>query len=281
MKRIDTILEMKKEIKKVKEQGKSIGFVPTMGFLHQGHESLIKKAKGTCDCVVVSIFVNPTQFGPGEDYEDYPRDLDRDLNICEKDGVDFVFAPSVKEMYPKGYNTFVNVEEITDILCGEKRPGHFRGVATVVTKFFNIIKPDFAFFGEKDYQQLIVIKQMVKDLNMDVNIVGCPIIREKDGLAKSSRNKYLNKEEREAATILYKALQKGKQLIGLKAYSISEIKERLEKYISSEPKAKIDYIEILNADTLEIPKSLDEKLIIALAVKIGKTRLIDNCIIGG
>ncbi|NLK22261.1 MAG: pantoate--beta-alanine ligase [Epulopiscium sp.] len=281
MKEIKTISAIKEEVKEIKDKGKTIGFVPTMGFLHEGHRSLIKKAKESCEYVVVSIFVNPTQFGPQEDYEIYPRDLDRDLKICEEDGVDLVFTPLVKEMYPKGYNTFLNIEKITDVLCGAKRPGHFRGVATVVAKFLNIVKPNVAFFGEKDYQQLIVIKRMVEDLNMDIDIIGCPIIREDDGLAKSSRNKYLDEEQRKAATILYDTLQKGEKLIRDNIYSIPDIKESLKKHMATKSILEIDYVEILNANTLEPPKSLDEKLVIALAAKIGETRLIDNCIIGG
>lgn len=261
-------------------QGKTIGFVPTMGYLHDGHLSLIREAKRTTDVVVVSIFVNPAQFGRGEDYEQYPRDLEGDREKIEGVGADILFVPSVSDMYPEGYLTYVDVEEITKTMCGASRPGHFRGVATVVTKLFNIVKPHKAFFGQKDYQQGIVIKRMAKDLNMDVDIIVLPTVREPDGLAMSSRNSYLNKEEREAAIILYRSLIRAEEMIKGGKSSVRAIYNEMKKMIEAEPLARIDYIAVANPETLEPLKEAKERTLIALAVWIGKTRLIDNIIVG-
>ena len=262
-----------------KHKGMKIGFVPTMGFLHEGHISLVKKARAECDLVVVSIYVNPTQFAPNEDLESYPRDFEKDSNLCEKKGVDVIFFPSDKEMYPNGLKTGVVVDEnITNKLCGKTRPTHFAGVTTIVAKLFDIIKPDKAYFGQKDYQQTLVIKQMVKDSGLDVNIVVCPIVRESDGLAKSSRNKYLSSNEREEATVLFKSLERGKKMFSEKK-GVEEIKQEIIKLISSKEHAKIDYVEILDAETLKSPIE-GQNMVIALAVKFGRARLIDNAILG-
>lgn len=276
MKIIRTVEEMREEVSQARREGKKIGFVPTMGYLHEGHLSLIKRAKAENEFVVVSIFVNPTQFGAGEDYETYPRDLERDAKLADSEGADVIFHPSVQEMYPKGYKTFVEVEEITTRLCGASRPGHFRGVTTIVAKLFNIIKPDRAYFGQKDAQQVVVVRQMVKDLNMDVEIIPCPIVREADGLAMSSRNTYLDDEERKAALVLSRSLFKAEEMIRNGERDAKKVKEFIEGLIGSEPKARIDYVEVVDAHTLEEIEKLKGEVLIALAVKIGKTRLIDN-----
>lgn len=271
-----TIKEVRDIIKKEKSKGKTIGFVPTMGYLHEGHLSLVRRAKEETDFVVVSIFVNPLQFGPKEDFKEYPRDLERDIKLLEEVKADLLFAPEVEEMYPPGYKTYVEVTEITDVLCGASRPGHFKGVTTVVAKLFNIVKPDKAFFGQKDAQQVAVIKKMVKDLNMDLEIVPVPTVREEDGLAMSSRNVYLNTEERKAAPILYKSLQRAKELIEKGEKNSTTILKEMEEMISKEPLAKIDYIEIVDGETLKRKDKVEGNILIALAVKIGRTRLIDN-----
>ena len=274
---IKSINEMKKIIKSYKKNGKTIGFVPTMGYLHEGHISLIRCAKKENDIVIVSIFVNPLQFGKNEDLDKYPRDIKRDLTICNNEGVNIVFNPSYEEMYPEDYKTYVVVEDITEGLCGAYRPGHFKGVTTVVTKLFNIVKPDRAYFGKKDYQQYIVIKQMVKDLNMDIEVIGCPIVREHDGLAMSSRNKYLSPEERKSAVSLSKALFHAKNLFEKGETNPLTIKKEIEKNILSYPKVKkIQYIEIIDSKTLKPVSKLKKGDIIALAVFVGDTRLIDN-----
>lgn len=280
MKIIKKIEEMRNLCIEHRLKKESIGLVPTMGFLHQGHESLIKKARENNDVVVVSIFVNPTQFGPNEDYENYPRDLERDADICLNLGVDYIFAPIVKDMYPSGYSTFaVPDKKMTDVLCGVSRPGHFRGVCTVLTKLFNIVNPDNAYFGEKDIQQLAIVKRMVKDFNFNINIIGCPIIRESDGLAKSSRNSYLNELERNSATILRKSILKGINLIKDGERKSNIIKDAILNKINSEPMARLDYLEILDFDTFEKVDNISGKILIAIAVYIGNTRLIDNEII--
>lgn len=276
-------MEVIKNIKNIREKidiykynKKSIGFVPTMGFLHDGHLSLMKKAKEENDIVIVSIFVNPTQFGPNEDLDSYPRDLDRDISLCESAGVDLIFFPSVEEMYPKGYDTYVEVVgDITKRLCGESRPGHFKGVTTVVLKLFNIVTPDKAYFGQKDAQQVAVINKMVKDLNLDLEIVPCPIVRESDGLALSSRNTYLNEDERKSAVILSKSLFEAKELINNGEKDSKKLKSLITNRIESE-NAIIDYVSIVDSNTLEDIEILNGDVLIALAVKIGKTRLIDN-----
>lgn len=279
MKIIRNIEEMKIISKEIKSKGMSLGMVPTMGFLHEGHKSLIKCAKENNDIVTVSIFVNPTQFGPDEDYESYPRDLEHDSKICQMEGVDYIFHPEPDEMYPDGYSTFVIPgERMTNILCGITRPGHFRGVCTVLTKLFSIINPDNAYFGEKDIQQLAIVRRMVKDLNLGVNINGCPIIREEDGLAKSSRNTYLNEEERKAAIILRKSILKGKEFMDNGEKNVEKIRKVIVDSINSEPLAKIDYVEIIDFDTFDRIEKLSKNTLIAMAVYIGKTRLIDNLV---
>ena len=274
---IKSIEEMKKVIKKEKQIGKSVGFVPTMGYLHEGHISLIRCSKKDNDITVVSIFVNPIQFGENEDLDRYPRDIERDYKICMEEGVDYVFYPSYEEMYPEDFSTYVEVKGLTEGLCGAFRPGHFRGVTTVVTKLFNIVNPDRAYFGKKDYQQYRVIKKMVNDLNMDVEVIGCSLIREKDGLAMSSRNKYLSKEERESSLSLSKALFKAKEMFEKGEKDPQRIKKMIEEIILSYPLVKeIQYIEIVDPETLKPKKRLEKGDIIALAVYVGNTRLIDN-----
>lgn len=276
MKVVNSIKEVREQVKEWKKEGLTVGFVPTMGYLHEGHESLIKRAALENHRVVVSIFVNPTQFGPNEDLEAYPRDLDRDMKLCENAGCSMIFNPGVEEMYGEGFSTFVEVENLTKGLCGKSRPIHFRGVCTVVSKLFNIVAPHKAYFGEKDAQQLAVIKKMVKDLNMDLEVVGCPIVREEDGLAKSSRNTYLSKEEREAATVLNKALLEAKEAMKLGERNAERIVDLISKRINKEELAKIDYVEIVDSLTMEKVDKVEETVLVAIAVFIGKTRLIDN-----
>lgn len=274
---VKTVKDMKSIVKKLKEKGKSIGFVPTMGYLHEGHISLIRCSKKDNDVTVVSIFVNPIQFGENEDLDRYPRDIERDLQICRDEGVDFVFYPSVDEMYPDGFSTYVEVEGLTDKLCGAFRPGHFKGVTTVVNKLFNILQPDRAYFGEKDYQQLKVIQKMVKDLNMNVEVIGCPVVREKDGLALSSRNKYLSEKERESALSISRALFEGKKMFEKGEKDPQKIISKMKKIISSYPEVKnVQYIEIVDPETLEPKKKVEKGDLIAVAVFVGNTRLIDN-----
>lgn len=273
---IETIKELKEIIRNNKKQGKSIGFVPTMGYLHEGHLSLIQAARKENDLVVVSIFVNPTQFGVGEDLESYPRDLARDTQLSESAGADAIFHPAVGEMYPDHYFTYVEVNEITNRLCGLSRPTHFRGVTTVVNKLFNIVEPDKAYFGQKDAQQVAVIQKMVRDLNMNVEIIPCPIVREADGLAMSSRNTYLSPEQRQAALILSKTLFAAKEKIQQGMQDAVELKNWMLQNINSEPLANIDYVEIVDAFDLNEVKNIQGSILIALAVKFGKTRLIDN-----
>lgn len=257
-----------------KDKGYSIGFVPTMGYLHDGHAALIDQARKDNDKVIVSIFVNPTQFGENEDLNSYPRDINRDKSLCEAHKADIIFSPTSDEMY-HDRKAFVNIVELSDTLCGISRPIHFKGVCTVVTKLFNIIQPTNAYFGEKDAQQLAIIRKMVYDLNFPVNIIGVPIVRESDGLAKSSRNTYLSKEERKAATILYKAVQMGKQTIKRGA-SADSIINTMTEIINTEPLAKIDYISVVDANTMQPVEEIDDPVLVAMAVYIGSTRLIDN-----
>ena len=274
---ITEINEMKKISRKLKKEGKSIGFVPTMGYLHEGHKSLIRCSIKENDITVISIFVNPKQFSPNEDLDKYPRDFERDLEICRKEKVDYVFYPTFEEMYPENFQTYVIVEELTKNLCGAYRKGHFKGVTTVVMKLFNIINPDNAYFGKKDYQQYKVIQRMVKDLNMDVNVVGCPLIREKDGLALSSRNKYLSEEERKSALSLSKSLFYAKELFKNGERNVESLKKEMSEMILNYPEVKeIQYIEIVNPETLKPKETAEEGDIIALAVYVGNTRLIDN-----
>lgn len=274
-----TIQETRNIIKEWRRQGYTIGLVPTMGYLHDGHASLMKKAKESCQKVVVSIFVNPMQFGANEDLSTYPRDLEADSRLCESLGVDLIFHPSVEEMYDPGFCSFVDMTGLTKELCGKSRPIHFRGVCTVVTKLFNIVTPDKAFFGQKDAQQLAVIKRMTADLNMDIEIVGCPIIREEDGLARSSRNVYLNKEERQAALILSKTIQLGQQMVQQGTRSASQLLTAMKASLESEPLARIDYVEAVSMDTIQPIDTLQGQVLVAMAVFIGKTRLIDNFIV--
>lgn len=276
---ISNISRMRQFIAGIRKQDKTIGFVPTMGYLHQGHLSLIKQAKKDRETCVLSIFVNPIQFGPKEDYKKYPRDLEQDRILAKSAGCDCIFYPEVKEMYPADYLTYVNVEKISQGLCGESRPGHFRGVATVVTKLFNIVQPDIAYFGKKDYQQALVIKKMVSDLNMPLKIKVMPIIREADGLAMSSRNSYLNPRERADASVLHQSLCKAKKLIKEGKRNTAKIIAKIKEEITSKDRAKIDYVSIVNSKTLEELETIREDAIIALAVWFGKTRLIDNMVI--
>lgn len=256
----------------------TVGFVPTMGYLHEGHVSLVKQAKTENDFSAVSIFVNPTQFGPKEDFKTYPRDIDRDLALL-KPYTDIVFIPSDKEMYPDGYNTWVEVQGITDMLEGAVRPGHFKGVTTVVNKLFNIIEPTKSYFGQKDAQQVAVIKKMVKDLNMPLKVVVCPTMREKDGLAMSSRNTYLTPEMRQNATLLYKSLTKAKEMYRGGERDADKIKQTMTGIIKSQPIGIIDYISIADNETLREIKKIEKPALISMAVKFGKTRLIDNIIL--
>jgi pantoate--beta-alanine ligase len=281
MKIIKTIKEMKTVLASHREQAKIIGFVPTMGYLHQGHLSLIRRARQSSDIVVISIFVNPTQFGPQEDLARYPRDIKRDEELAEQGGVDYIFYPDVSEMYPEGYKTYVLVEELSKKMCGASRPGHFRGVTTIVLKLFNIIQPHCAYFGQKDAQQAIIIRRMVEDLNLDVKIEVEPIVREADGLAMSSRNSYLNAKERKAALVLYHALNLAQKLIKQGERNSSVIISQMEKFIRQEPLARIDYISIVDNRNLQELALINKEALIALAVYIGKTRLIDNITIQG
>lgn len=273
-----TIANVKRQIKEWRSQGFRVGLVPTMGYLHEGHQSLIRRAVEENDKVVVSIFVNPIQFGPKEDLESYPRDLDADRALCEKNGAAMVFCPEVSEMYGEGFSTYVDMGGVTAELCGKSRPTHFRGVCTVVCKLFHIVTPDRAYFGEKDAQQLAVIRHMVRDLNMDVEVVGCPIVREADGLAKSSRNTYLSPEERKAALVLSRSIQAGKAMIQAGEKDGDRILEEMRRILSEEPLAKIDYVEMVRWDTIEIHHRADVPVLVAIAVYIGTTRLIDNFI---
>ena len=279
MKIVNTVSEVRDIIKEWKKNGLTIGLVPTMGYLHEGHASLIRRASKENDRVIVSDFVNPTQFAPTEDLESYPRDIERDARVCEQEGADLIFHPSAEEMYFPNATTFVNMTGPSEELCGKSRPIHFRGVCTVVSKLFNIASPDKAYFGQKDAQQLAVIKRMVRDLNFDIEIVGCPIVRESDGLAKSSRNVYLSKDERNAALILHRALEESKKMILCGEKNASDIKKRISDIIESEPLARIDYVEIVSFPDIERIDVINGDILAAVAVYIGKTRLIDNFII--
>jgi len=254
----------------------TVGFVPTMGYLHEGHLTLVKQARKENSAVIVSIYVNPAQFGPKEDFGAYPRDLDRDLELLQKEGTDIAFVPSDDDMYPPGFSSWVDVEKVTGRLEGASRPGHFRGVATVVAKLFNIIQPTRAYFGQKDAQQVVVIKKMVDDLDMNLTVVVVPTVRESDGLAMSSRNSYLNPKERQAATILFKALTLARQLYRSGERDAEKIRRQMTLLIQKEPLAQIDYVSIANADTLEELDLLDGPTVASLAIGIGRTRLIDN-----
>ncbi len=276
MKIIKKIKEMQKIADGVRMKGKIIGLVPTMGYFHKGHLSLMRQARRKSDLLVVSIFVNPTQFGPGEDFKSYPRDLRRDLRLAREIGVDVIFSPAVKEMYPKGFLTHVDVGEVGSILEGASRPGHFRGVATIVAKLFNAVKPHLAYFGQKDFQQSVVIKKMVEDLDMDVEIVVLPTIREKDGLATSSRNVYLTKKERKIAPVLYKSLKLAEKLIKEGERDSREIIRSMEELIEKEKLIKLEYIAITDPGTLKEIRRVKREVNVSLAAKIGRARLIDN-----
>lgn len=279
MKIVATADEVREQVREWRREGLSVGLVPTMGYLHEGHKSLIDKAVEQNDRVVVSVFVNPIQFGPGEDLATYPRDLERDAALCEAAGASLIFHPEKENMYFDDFCTYVDMDGLTKGLCGKTRPTHFRGVCTVVSKLFNIVQPDRAYFGQKDAQQLAVIRRMVRDLNFNLEIIGCPIIREEDGLAKSSRNTYLSSEERKAATILHKGLLRGEELIQNGEKSASVIIEEITRVIESEPLAKIDYVEVVDFDRIEKIDIIEGTVLTAVAVYIGKTRLIDNFII--
>ena len=280
MKIIKSVKKMQSFSSNLRMEGKKIAFVPTMGYFHEGHLSLMQEAKKMANCVVVSIYVNPTQFGPKEDLSKYPRDLARDLKMAESVNADVVFYPSDKEMYPANYQTYIDVEKVTQNLCGMSRPGHFRGVVTVCNKLFNIVQPHIAVFGKKDFQQFISIKRMVDDLNMDLQIIGLPTVRESDGLAMSSRNKYLNRDERKSALSLFAALKLAQKLYSNGEKKSSIVINEVGKLITRAPYTAIDYIKICDTKTLKNANKIKSQSVIALAVKVGKTRLIDNHVFG-
>ncbi len=275
----EKIAEIRDFVRKRKGQGKTVGFVPTMGYLHRGHTALVERARGECGAVVASIFVNPLQFGPKEDFAEYPRDFDRDRRMLEEYGVDALFYPSVGEMYPCGFCTHVEVPGLAGCLCGRSRPGHFRGVATVVTKLFNIVQPDRAYFGQKDAQQVLVIKKMVEDLNMPVEIVAVPTVREEDGLAMSSRNVYLSPDQRAEAPVLYRSLQEAARVAAGGERDARRLVEMVRDRLSRVNGASIDYVEIRSLPDLKETERLDSPALLALAVRFGKTRLIDNIVL--
>ena len=277
---VKTIKEVREIVGGWRQEGLSVGLVPTMGYLHEGHQSLIKKSASQNDRTVVSVFVNPIQFGPNEDLEAYPRDLNRDIKAVEEAGGDLIFNPEPSEMYPGHFTSFIDTTETTELLCGAVRPVHFRGVCTVVGKLFNIVTPDRAYFGQKDAQQLATIRRFVRDLNFPLEIIACPIVREDDGLAKSSRNTYLNAEERQAALILSKSLKKGKEAIESGEKDAKTIIAIIKNSLQSEPLARIDYVEVVDFENIQRVDKIEGETLVAIAVYIGKTRLIDNFIIG-
>lgn len=279
MKTCTQIYEMKNIARDLKRQGKRIGLVPTMGYLHEGHLSLVRECVEKADRTVVSVFVNPTQFGPDEDFRQYPRDLERDSEILEKEGVDYLFSPDTGQVYPQGFKTYVEVNDLQDKLCGRSRIGHFRGVCTVILKLFNILDPDLAFFGQKDAQQAIILKKMAQDLDLDVKIEVLPIVREEDGLALSSRNGYLNPEQRRAALSLSRSLREVQQMIDKGERNTTLLKQKMQGIINSESLARIDYIEIVDMENLDPLPRIEKRALIAIAVYIGKVRLIDNVIV--
>ncbi len=274
-----TIDEVRQWVQQQKAQGYPIHFVPTMGYFHEGHLSLMRRAKSDGGKVIVSIFVNPLQFGPHEDFERYPRDFERDRQLAESVGVDALFYPEVSEMYPEGYQTEVRVKKLSQPLCGRSRPGHFEGVATVVMKLFHIVTPDRAYFGEKDFQQLRIIQQMVRDTNLPITIVPCPIVREPDGLAMSSRNVYLTPEERQAATVLYRSLCWAQEQVQAGERDAQRIRQGVYEQIAQEPLARIDYVEVVDAESLEPVDRIERPTLVAVAVYFGKARLIDNTVL--
>jgi len=275
----NTIYDIRKELALLRSAGKTIGLVPTMGYFHEGHLSLMEVARKNCEIVVVSLFVNPTQFGPNEDLAKYPRDFERDEQMAKERGVDIIFYPDSREMYPDPFLTYVMTEKLSGMLCGESRPIHFRGVTTIVAKLFNIIQPDVAVFGRKDAQQAIIIKKMVADLNFPVEIIVAPIIREADGLAMSSRNTYLSSEERKQAPIIYRALQKASEMVRRGELDAGCVERSIRQQIETAPLARIEYIEIVNEKNLEPVKTIDPGTFVAVAVRFGKTRLIDNVVL--
>jgi pantoate--beta-alanine ligase len=279
MKVVKTVKEVRDIVSAWKKEGLTVGFVPTMGFLHEGHKSLIRKSASQNDRTVVSVFVNPIQFGPNEDLEAYPRDLNRDMKAVEESGGDLIFNPEPEEMYPGHFTSFIDTTETTELLCGAVRPVHFRGVCTVVGKLFNIVTPDRAFFGQKDAQQLATVKRFVRDLNFPVEIVACPIVREADGLAKSSRNTYLNPEERKAALILSQSLKKGQEAIEQGERDSQKVIDIIRENLQTEPLARIDYVEVVDFENIQRTPVIEGETLVAIAVYIGKTRLIDNFIV--
>lgn len=281
MKVVKTIQEVRAQVQEWRKEGLTVGLVPTMGYLHEGHQSLIRKSVSENDRTVVSVFVNPIQFGPNEDLEAYPRDLNRDMKAVEEAGGDLIFHPEPSEMYPGHFTSFIDTTETTELLCGAVRPIHFRGVCTVVGKLFNIVLPDKAYFGQKDAQQLATIRRFVRDLNFPVEIVACPIVREDDGLAKSSRNTYLNPQERQAALILSKSLKLGKAAIEQGERSAQRIIDIIRQNLQTEPLARVDYVEVVDFENIQRVETIQGETLVAIAVYIGKTRLIDNFIIKG
>ncbi|MEE9259145.1 MAG: pantoate--beta-alanine ligase [Nitrospinaceae bacterium] len=279
METINTIHEMKGRSAKVKSEGRSIGFVPTMGYLHGGHMSLVEKSVSSCDFTVASIFINPAQFGEGEDLDRYPQDLESDRKKLEAAGVDVLFLPRRETLYPEGHKTYVQVESIVDHLCGKSRPGFFRGIATVVLKLFNIVRPHKAFFGEKDWQQSVVVETLIRDLNLDVELVRLPIVREPDRLAMSSRNAYLSGEERKSALSLSQALEEARGRVRAGERSAEKIRHGIKQHIEKENRAKVDYVSVCDPENFVERDEISGKTLIALAVHIGKARLIDNCLI--
>ena len=279
MKICKTIEEMRAARRAGRRGGKTFGLVPTMGALHEGHLSLVRAARKECDLVAVSIFINPIQFGPNEDLARYPRNLDHDRELLEKEGVDFIFAPSVDEMYPAGAVTYVTVEGLSDKLCGRSRPGHFRGVNTVVSKLFNIVEPDLAFFGQKDAAQAAIVRRMVRDLNFPVQIMTCPIVRERDGLAMSSRNAYLDSEQRTSALVLYRSLMEVQKRFDQGERKVARLIEAGQRALAEEPSVRLDYLEIVNPETLDQLDDVSHGALVAVAAFVGSTRLIDNLVL--
>jgi pantoate--beta-alanine ligase len=276
---VSDIAEMQRIASCLRREGKTLGVVPTMGFFHEGHLSLMRRARAECDVVIVTLFVNPMQFGPHEDFAAYPRDFERDGQLAAAAGVDLLFAPTTEAMYPDGYETVVTVEKLTQPLCGASRPGHFRGVTTIVAKLFHITQPHRAYFGLKDYQQCKVIQKMVKDLNFDITIVPCPIVREPDGLAMSSRNAYLRPAERQAALSLNRSLRRAEEMVEAGERNARAVRDAVRAMIAAEPLAQIDYVEVVDAETLQPVEEIAQKTLVALAVKIGRARLIDNTVL--
>lgn len=280
MRVIESPRAMQQTAEKLRNKGKILAFVPTMGYLHEGHLSLMREGRRRADIVIASVFVNPTQFGPQEDLASYPRDFERDCALMESAQVDIVFHPRAEEMYPDGYQTYVTVERVSQPLCGRSRPHHFRGVATVVAKLFNIVKPHVALFGWKDFQQVVVIRRMVQDLNFDVEIIGCPTVRESDGLAMSSRNTYLNAEERREALGIKQALDEACALVRAGERETAAVLARVRQVLAARPKVRIDYVELRHPETLEDIERIEGPALLAIAAFVGRTRLIDNCLLG-